>query len=298
MQREIFNLRGEEFSVCHWPCAKQDAPVLHWAHANGFNGETYAPLLASLAKDFHVFAWDARGHGHSRAAAEPAQHKNWYIYRDDLLALLQTLYARFKRPLYLAGHSMGGCTTIMASAARPDLVAGLVLVDPVIVPLEAKILMYIRRFWGKRDGGLMLAAMAKKRKAIWPDRATMQQVYTGRGIFATWQPAFLDAYVQGGTLPHADGVQLACSPLWEAANFDSQGHDSATPVKRLATPFTLLTAARGSTTRKRALFEIPRIEKKLMVVPESTHFLPMEYPDIVREEIYARAHIRHGIKGG
>src|SRR6056300_1475446 len=55
-------------SVCYWK-GPAGAPVLHWAHANGFNGRTYAPLLAPLAEHFHIYASDARGHGLSTLPA-------------------------------------------------------------------------------------------------------------------------------------------------------------------------------------------------------------------------------------
>ena len=35
---------------------------------------------------------------------------------------------------------MGGCASVMAAAKRPDLVAGLVLADPVIVPRRERLL--------------------------------------------------------------------------------------------------------------------------------------------------------------
>ena len=58
-------------SLYQWQNEVSERPVLHWAHANGFNGRTYDPLLSPLAAQFDVYAWDARGHGLSTFAAEP-----------------------------------------------------------------------------------------------------------------------------------------------------------------------------------------------------------------------------------
>ena len=75
MHRFRFPMPDGDLSVgCFGPEAPSGArPVLHWAHANGFNGQTYAPLLAPLAERFDIYAWDARGHGHQihRAAGRP-----------------------------------------------------------------------------------------------------------------------------------------------------------------------------------------------------------------------------------
>lgn len=73
-----------------------------------------------------VIAYDARGHGESSPAPDPAA----YEYRDladDLLALLDA--AGVERAV-LAGHSMGAHTAAAFALAHPERVAGLVLVCP------------------------------------------------------------------------------------------------------------------------------------------------------------------------
>ena len=109
-------------------------PVLHWAHANGFNGQTYDPLLAPLAERYDIHAWDARGHGMSTLPADPKDMTSWYIYRDDLEKLIGHLADVAGQKVWLGGHSMGGCASVLLAAKRPDLVAGLILADPVITP--------------------------------------------------------------------------------------------------------------------------------------------------------------------
>ena len=52
-------------STCFWEGPKH-APVLHWAHANGFNGQTYATLLNKLKSRFNIYAWDTPGYGKSK----------------------------------------------------------------------------------------------------------------------------------------------------------------------------------------------------------------------------------------
>ena len=129
-----------------------------------------------------------------------------------------------------------------------------------------------------RHGGLQLAKMAAKRRALWPDKAEAKQSYAGRGAFTTWQGGFLDAYLDGGLLPQDDGFRLACNPHWEAANFRGPQLNCNRYIRRLTVPFTLLTAEHGSTTRARAAFHALRQDKKITVIDGSTHFLPMEMP--------------------
>ena len=43
MQRFQLKRDDGDISICHWSAPGK--PVLHWAHANGFNAQTYDPLL-------------------------------------------------------------------------------------------------------------------------------------------------------------------------------------------------------------------------------------------------------------
>ena len=210
----------------------------------------------------------------------------WHIYAADLEPLIAALADKAGQKIWLGGHSMGGCTSVLLASKRPDLVAGLVLADPVITP---------RLPWWRRlavrlpsSSGTQLAEMARKRRADFPDRATVQKSYFGRGAFKSWRDGFLDAYLEGGLRPHGDGVRLACSPFWEAANFKGPQLDCAKHISKLSVPFTLLTAETGSTTYFRAPFEARPVDKKIDIVAGSSHFLPMEFPELLRDEIIAR----------
>lgn len=275
-----------QVSLYHWQDTPSERPVLHWAHANGFNGRTYEPLLTPLADKFDLYAWDARGHGRTKLRAEPREMTGWDIYGRDLIGLAEHLADKHGKKIWLGGHSMGGCASVIAAAQRPDLVAGLILADPVITPRTGPLARLIMRV--KKTGGTQLAEMAKKRRAIWPDRDTVTKAYTGRGAFASWGEGFLDAYLEGGLEAGDDGLHLACAPHWEAANFKGPQLDCKKFIRRLNVPFTLLTAEHGSTTYFRQPFEALALDKKIEIVAGTTHFLPMEVPDYLRAEIVAR----------
>ena len=277
-------------SYLEWGHDDPGKTPLHFAHANGFNGMTYAPILATLADEFHVRAWDARGHGETRLPADPAKHRNWYVYRDDLIAMIEDFAKTTGRKVILAGHSMGGAMSVMAAAARPDLVRGLVLIDPVMTPASFRMLVTFYRLTGKSGGPLSLADGAEKRRAVFPDRETMVDRYEGRGAFRTWPRDFIEAYVAGGTKTREDGqVELSCAPSWEAANFRAHGHNIGKAVRNLHVPFALLYAEHGSTCRTPFPMLLKRRDPKAHVaqIRGATHFLPMEFPKLVAEEIRA-----------
>jgi pimeloyl-ACP methyl ester carboxylesterase len=287
--RRELKLRDGTMSFLEWKGAGPQ-PTLHFAHANGFNAMTYRHLLGPLATRFHIRASDARGHGMSQWPADPATHHNWYVYRDDLISHLEIFAAEAGGPVLLAGHSMGATASLLAAAERPDLVRGIVLFEPVIVAARHRRMMRLMRMFGRSFGPLALAESAARRRSVYPDRAAVVAAYTGRGAFRTWPQEMLVDYVEGGTKPRDDGqVELACNPLWEAANFRAHDHDTWAAIARLKSPLTLVYGGKDSTCRAPAPTLLGERDPQAIIlrVGQSSHFLPMEFPDITRREILA-----------
>jgi len=267
-------------------------PPLHFAHANGFNGGTYKHLLAPLADAFHIRAWDARGHGATTLPADPAKHRNWYVYRDDLIRMAEDFHAATGRKIILMGHSMGGAASVMAASERPDLVRGLVLIDPVMTPPLFRYMMKLWRMMGRKGGPMALAEGAERRRAVFESRETAVERYFGRGAFRTWPREFLEDYIENGTRLREDGqAELLCAPAWEAANFRAHGHNMNRAVAKLYVPLAVLYAEHGSTCRQPFPTLLRARDRKahIAMVPGSTHFLPMEFPDVVIAEVRAFA---------
>lgn len=246
-------------------------------HANGFNAGTYRGILAPLGERFRILAVDQRGHGHTTLPAEPFASNAWTVFRDDLLALLEALG---ETPRVLSGHSMGGTACLMAAAERADAARDLVLFDPVIVPPEHAAAIGPD---GMRNSPLALGAM--KRRASFPDRETAVQGWIGRGAFKTWPEETIRDYVADGLVETADGdVRLACAPEWEASNFSSHFHDPWTAFARAVAPIHILKAEIGSTCRieERQDALIASGKVRVDLIAGTSHFLPMERPDLVR----------------
>lgn len=287
--RQSFERAEGAQSYLEWKTA-EGLPPLHFAHANGFNGLTYRRLLEPLADRFHIRAWDARGHGQTSLTANPRTQRSWYRYSDDLVALLERFAEEAGGPVLLAGHSMGGTTSILAAARRPGLVRGLVLLDPVMIRRnQGRLLQWMRKL-GIGLGPHDLATGAERRRSVFPDRATMVEKYTGRGAFTSWPVEMIADYVDGGTrdLPSGE-VELTCAPAWEAANFRGHDHDTFVALHKVKCPITLVYAGAGSTCRGDAPQIIGRQDKQgtILRLGTASHFLPMEFPDIARREIEA-----------
>lgn len=253
-------------------------------HATGFNAHTYRSILAPLSPTLRILAVDQRGHGASRLPADPTRLFSWKIYRDDVLALLSTLDGP---PPVLAGHSMGATVALLAAGRRPEATRGLVLCDPVIMPrlvsISAQLPWTTRRF-GKR---LPIAEAAARRRPSFDSADAAFAAYKGRGAFKTWSEAQLADYVAAAFQVRAEGgVELACTPAWEAATFAGQAHDPWRALSRVKSPIRLFKAERNSTCRAspEALRRANR-RVELTTVPGTSHFIPMERPDLVREAL-------------
>ena len=96
---------------------------------------TWAPLLNELVARGRIIAYDRAGLGssdpHRRSTAESAL--------EDLAAVVTDV-----GPAVVVGHSWGGLLTQMLALTRPDLVVGLVLVDPTHEDVVAAIPMRMR----------------------------------------------------------------------------------------------------------------------------------------------------------
>lgn len=277
-------------SYLEWPHEAEKSP-LHFAHANGFNALTYRRLLNPLSGRFRIRAWDARGHGQTHLPADPASHSSWHIYRDDLIHMVERFADEAGGPVLLAGHSMGATTSLMVAAERPDLVRGLCLIDPVLIPRALNRLTSLMTKLGVKVPPLLLADAAERRRAVFPDRAAMHASYKGRGAFRTWADDVLTDYIDGGTMEMPDGqVMLTCAPVWEAANFRAQDHDVWTAIEKLERPLTLIYAgAKHSTCRAPGPQRLAESDPDATIlrIGQASHFIPMEFPEAVRRELLA-----------
>jgi pimeloyl-ACP methyl ester carboxylesterase len=112
-----------------------------------------------------VIAYDARGHGRSSPAPDPAQ----YRYSDlvsDLAAVLDGF--EIERAV-LAGSSMGAHTLLRLALERPDRAAGLVVITPAFDPATNdepdRLARWDALSEGLREGGIegFLAAQGEPR---------------------------------------------------------------------------------------------------------------------------------------
>jgi pimeloyl-ACP methyl ester carboxylesterase len=269
VHRRVISTGQGDVSAIEFGPLTQKLDIL-FLHANGFNAMTYRQMLASLGSDLRVLAVDVRGHGGSRLPAREAGH-SWQVYADDLQALIA---ASGEVPAVLAGHSMGATTILLAlPQIRASGSKRVVLFDPVLAPRAA--------YGGAADWDTPIAKAALRRKDDFASAEEAFAAYRGRGAFGSWPDAVLQDYLVDG-LAAGEGrrLRLACSPRWEAANFATYCVANPYPaVDHPGLPVSIYRAESNST----CYFSPPDRDAaiRMEVVAGTTHFLPMERPDVV-----------------
>ncbi len=276
--RKTLTLSEGGISYLHWD--NPQAPTLCFAHANGFNAQTYIGLLGPLAAHFNILAPDARGHGLTSLPTTQGVAHGWTGYRDDLASFLSHCAPE---KFYLAGHSLGGITCLLYAASHAQRVKGLTLIEPVLLPGWF-------RFFAKfpyRPKNFDLATRAARRRDRFPSRDAAFKAWQGRGGFRTWPDETLRDFLDGGLIPdEKGGMRTACAPAWEATTFQTAPFGADRLGRNITCPVTLMIAEHSniSGTASRA-FARHHGKTRLIITPGTTHFLPMERPDAVQEEI-------------
>ena len=117
-------------------------PLVVLSHGIGDHRQAYRFLAPELAQaGYRVASADLRGHGESSLG--------WAsITRTDVAGDLLALIGHLGGPAVIVGHSISGGAATIAAAKRPDLVSGIVEINPFTRTqrLDAGALLRVRRY--------------------------------------------------------------------------------------------------------------------------------------------------------
>lgn len=180
-------------------------PPLLWGHANGYAAACYAPLLNDLARDFDVWAWDARGQGASGAASETSLEA---MAGDAALALAAVAEATGGVP-HVATHSFAGIAVLWQALHRGAAWrSGTFFEPPLVMPA------------GLAEGQAQHEARVAgtlRRRADWPGPDALAERLAGSPAFAFVTPEALAIHARAILRPGGDGQTLRRAPAMEAA---------------------------------------------------------------------------------
>lgn len=254
--------------------APADGPLpIVFSHGNSFPAGTYRVLFeAWRAAGHEVHAVDQYGHDPRFPVSS-----NWPHLRDQLI---QFIGDRVGGPALLVGHSLGGMLSVMAASRRPDLAAGVVLLDsPVIAGWRAHTLRVakatglIRRITPGR--------IARLRRQHWPSRDAALEHFGRKSVFARWDPRVLADYVD--SVVRKDGRQwtLGFDREVEARIYETIPHHLATVLARhpLRCPLAFVGGRQSVEVRRAGVAATRRLAGERFEWTDGTHLFPMEHPD-------------------
>lgn len=258
------------------------SPDIVFLHATGFNAHAYRAMLAPLGQRYHVLALDLRGHGRTNLPPQRFTYASWGRHRDDVIAVLEQCATA---PVTLAGHSLGGTVALLTTAKRPDMVASLALIDPVILPPFAAAAMHAPLAPLLMRCFFPLARNAARRRARFTDRESAIAAFTGRGVFKAFTREMIEDYVADGVIEDGQGAfKLACAPAYEAATFSAHRNRPWRALKAVSQPLVILRAEKRSTLPAALIKRVATLQPqaRIATVEGAGHMLPMERPDRVR----------------
>ena len=292
MQHRTFPSPHGSIHYLHWPQKGQSKPLLHFAHATGFNAYTYQSILDPLAKYFEIFALDLRGHGGNQCPAHAKEFQSWDVYTQDLYSFL----AQFNEPFILSGHSLGSLVSLALAAKHPDMVDRLVLFEPVLFPYSTNFFLKCLKAL-KLGGYIPLAKQAKKRRARWQNKEQIFAAYHRKGAFASWPDHILKDYIDAAFYQETPNSpwELSCKPEWESQSFALTSTSSWQYLRMLSCPTKIVYGDHASTVSHRTSqilkTDYPHIER--VKIDHSSHFLPMEKTKTFQDEMMCFMDTKH-----
>ncbi len=254
-----------------------DNPSVLMFHAVGMCSQIWNNTARDLARDYHVFSFDLRGHGDTEHSG------GGYTFEqigEDVASVIQTMGLEGSIGV---GHSAGGMSMLIADSLAPGIISKGVLVDTRVGDSPMAML-------SPEEQKLRKQRTLQKR-SIWESREVMHAAYRDRRAFKTWTDEVFADYIEGNTRLLDDGrVELKCKPAVEEEFYENRRSlDTSQVLRGLGGEYILLVGAyKGAqTTQDAAVQHLTRETRgfQLKELGAGSHFVPMEHPALVLQEI-------------
>lgn len=249
--------------------------TLVFTHANGFPAGCYRTLF-DIWRDagWAVHALPMVGHD----PAYPVT-SNWPHLRDQLVHFIEN-EVKPKGKVMLAGHSLGGALSLLVACRRPDLAAGLLMIDsPVVSGWRAHSIQVAKatRLMHKVSPG----KISSQRRYQWPSREAVQEHFAAKHKFARWDPRVLADYVASGFVEREGQTELAFTREVETKIYDTLPHNMDRILARHAPqcPVGFIAGTQSEELRQAGAAASKALARRHFVWMEGSHLFPFEKPD-------------------
>jgi pimeloyl-ACP methyl ester carboxylesterase len=142
-------------------------PLVVLSHGIGDRRQVYRFLAPKLAQaGYRVVSADLRGHGESSMGWKSVTGKE-AITRTDIAGDLLGLIRHFGGPAVIVGHSISGGAATIAAAQQPDLVRGIVEIDPFTKTQKVYVGAFVRSRRYRRGMSRLLGTQLLHSLRIW-----------------------------------------------------------------------------------------------------------------------------------
>ena len=260
-----------------------NGPDLLFCHATGFCGMVWRPMAEALARHFHCYALDFRGHG--RSTLPQNDHDSnmvWTGMADDVHAVVDAISGG--SPVHGVGHSLGGGAMVLAEAARPGTFEACWAFEPILFaappPLEGPDAPHPSH----------MSDQARRRRAVFDSRAEVYERYRARPPLDQLDDRCLREYIEYGFRDLPDGtVELACSPETEARTFEQHRTGADSLIGELSIPYAMAIGIEHERPAEAVVAVAERFPHlELVRYPDLSHFGPLQQPERLAADIAAR----------
>src|SRR5664279_2621248 len=237
--------------------AKKSKGTLVLLHGLGGSGEDWAAAAKLLAKDYTVHALDLPGSARGPRPGtlyEPGPLARWVLGEIG------------KKPVLLAGHSLGGRVAGEMAALAPDRVRALALVSPLV---SARYGFTDRLKWKAMSRRALIDSV--------PESSLKNAAGYGFAVHGPGRAAFVARTVAARTGPRRDEVVLAIERLVDGV---LAARPLAERLEGTEMPLLLVTGARdplAPAEELRAILEA-RPDAELLEMPGIGHYALLEDP--------------------
>lgn len=253
-------------------------PIVHFVHGNSFPSGTYRIFLEHLRRHYEIGALPMHAHDPRYPVRD-----GWRELRDELL---DELGRRYREPVILVGHSMGGVLSLMAAHKQPERVRCIVLLDAPVIAGWRALLLRVAKATG-HDDRFSPARASATRRTSWRDREEAFEHYAAKQVFAAWPAEVLRDYVEHGTQAHPEGVTLAFDRDIETAVYRTLPHDIGRMVRgRFPVPVGFVGGTDSVECRMAGWEATKRLVGRHFRLIPGGHLFPMESPAAAAQALH------------
>ncbi|MEO8394797.1 MAG: alpha/beta hydrolase, partial [Chloroflexota bacterium] len=133
LNEKSFNMGEIALNYVEVGAASADATPMVLLHGGLRWWHDWQPVIPQFAANWHVYAYDQRGHGKS---GRDGDHYHLTDFARDSTAFLRALVGE---PAVLVGQSLGALVSLATAAQAPENVRAMVLLDPPLFMREAEL---------------------------------------------------------------------------------------------------------------------------------------------------------------